>query len=90
MGELTGRFDSIYRPNLFKGKTVLITGGGTGIGRCTAHEFASLGARIMICGRWEEVPRKGPSSPTGDLVVRMSRIGGAENAACFAYPPHSV
>jgi citronellol/citronellal dehydrogenase len=49
------RFDSIYRPDLFEGRTVLITGGGTGIGRCTAHEFASLGANVLIGGRREDV-----------------------------------
>lgn len=41
----------IYKDGLFRGKTVLITGGGSGIGLATAIEFAKLGARIAICGR---------------------------------------
>jgi len=44
-------YDSIYRPGLFSGQTVIITGGGTGIGRCTAHELAALGARVALVGR---------------------------------------
>lgn len=44
------------RPELSaKGKTVVITGGGTGIGRETAHYFAQAGAaRIAILGRREQ------------------------------------
>jgi len=30
---------------------VLVTGGGSGIGRCTAHELASLGADLALVGR---------------------------------------
>jgi citronellol/citronellal dehydrogenase len=45
------QFDSIFRPGLFAGQTHVVTGGGSGIGRCTAHELASLGATVVLVGR---------------------------------------
>ncbi|XBQ17153.1 MAG: SDR family oxidoreductase [Oceanicaulis sp.] len=48
------RYDSVFRPGLFKGRVVVVTGGGSGIGRCTAHELASLGAHVVITGRKPE------------------------------------
>ncbi|MFN3617054.1 MAG: SDR family oxidoreductase [Aquabacterium sp.] len=48
------RYDSVFRPGLFKDQVIVVTGGGSGIGRCVAHELASLGARVVITGRNEE------------------------------------
>jgi len=47
-------YDSVFRAGLFSGQTMLVTGGGSGIGRCTAHELKSLGARLALVGRTQE------------------------------------
>jgi citronellol/citronellal dehydrogenase len=44
-------YSSVFKPDLFKGQTIIVTGGGSGIGRCTAHELAFLGSNVVILGR---------------------------------------
>jgi NAD(P)-dependent dehydrogenase (short-subunit alcohol dehydrogenase family) len=45
---------SVYKEDLFKGKTVLITGGGSGIGKHLTESFLKLGADVIISSRDEE------------------------------------
>jgi citronellol/citronellal dehydrogenase len=47
-------YRSIFRPGLFAGQAHWVTGGGSGIGRCVAHELASLGATVVVSGRTAE------------------------------------
>ena len=47
-------YRSVFRDGLFAGRHVIVTGGGSGIGRCTAHELAALGANVAILGRTAE------------------------------------
>src|SRR5258705_11711916 len=47
--------DAAFQPDLLKGKRILVTGGGTGLGRSMSHRFLELGANVVICGRREDV-----------------------------------
>jgi len=46
---------SVFKPGLFEARPH-VTGGGSGIGRCTAHEIAALGAHVR------HHRREGPTS----------------------------
>jgi NAD(P)-dependent dehydrogenase (short-subunit alcohol dehydrogenase family) len=45
----------MFQPDLLLNKRILITGGGTGLGKAAAQRFLELGAEVYICGRREEV-----------------------------------
>ena len=51
---MTHPYRSILRPDLYQDKVMIVTGGGSGIGRCTSHELASLGAHVVVIGRKQE------------------------------------
>ncbi len=51
-------YRSVFRPGLFAGRNIIVTGGGSGIGRCTAHELASLGAQVILIGRKDDKLKK--------------------------------
>ncbi|MES2361704.1 MAG: SDR family oxidoreductase [Pseudomonadota bacterium] len=47
-------YQSVFAPGLFSGQVIVVTGGGSGIGRCAAHELARLGAHVVLVGRKAE------------------------------------
>jgi len=68
-------YQSIYRAGLFAGRVVLVTGGGSGIGRCTAHELASLGATVALLGRTRDKLER--------VCAEIAQAGGKASAhAC--------
>lgn len=74
---------SIFRPELFADQVIVISGGGTGIGRATARELAALGAHVVICSRSSE-----HLEPTR---AEIEAAGGAVTAqVCNIRDPESV
>ncbi|HEX5355145.1 MAG TPA: SDR family oxidoreductase [Aquabacterium sp.] len=68
-------YDSIFRPGLFAGQVHVVTGGGSGIGRCVAHELAALGATVVITGRNEEKLAR--------VVAEITEDGGKADSFAF-------
>jgi NAD(P)-dependent dehydrogenase (short-subunit alcohol dehydrogenase family) len=67
----------------FTGSTVVVTGGGTGLGKAIAVEFARLGADVGILSRSEEHRRAG--------VAAVEAVGGqAAQAAADIRKPEEI
>jgi NAD(P)-dependent dehydrogenase (short-subunit alcohol dehydrogenase family) len=54
----------MFQPGLLHGKRILVTGGGTGLGREIAAKYLELGAEITLCGRREAVLERTASELT--------------------------
>lgn len=76
-------YRSVFRPGLFAGQVAIVTGGGSGIGRCTAHELASLGAKVALVGRKLEKLER--------VQAEIAQAGGeAKSFACDIREEESV
>lgn len=64
----------MFEKNLLNGRTFLITGGGTGLGRSMALRFAELGASLFLVGRREE--------PLRETVEAIRTRGARASYAC--------
>ena len=67
--------DGMLKPDALKGKTILITGGGTGLGRSIGKYVLELGANLVICSRKIEVINKAATeleTQTGGKVLPIA------------------
>lgn len=87
---------SMFRPDLLTGRRILVTGGGSGLGRAMAETFAGLGADLVICGRrkgmLEEtaaaiIDATGRTCDTYAVDIRDAEAVDAMVADCFAKAP---
>jgi NAD(P)-dependent dehydrogenase (short-subunit alcohol dehydrogenase family) len=71
----------VFKPDLLKGKRILITGGGTGLGKEIAAKYVELGAELWICGRrggvLEETARELTSKHPGSIKTHSVDIRDA-------------
>jgi NAD(P)-dependent dehydrogenase (short-subunit alcohol dehydrogenase family) len=62
----------MFSKDLLENKRILVTGGGTGLGKAMAQRFLELGAEVYICGRREEVLEQTVAelAPKGKICAR--------------------
>ena len=66
--------------DMFTGKVVIVTGGGSGIGAATAHLFAAAGATVVIIGRTQaKLDKVVSDAPAGStLIARVGDVSDEE------------
>ncbi|WP_423834693.1 SDR family oxidoreductase [Streptomyces manipurensis] len=72
-------------PGTYAGQVVLVTGGGTGLGKAVATEFARLGADLVIAGR-----RPGPLGTAREELAAVPGAGRVAAAVCDIRDPDRV
>src|SRR3546814_6800836 len=65
---------SMFQSDLLKDKCVLITGGGTGLGKSMGRRVLALGARLVICGRREAVLEEAKAEFDADFPGRTRAL----------------
>jgi NAD(P)-dependent dehydrogenase (short-subunit alcohol dehydrogenase family) len=61
----------MFQSDLLKSRNIVVTGGGTGLGRAMALRFAELGANLFLIGRRED-PLRGTAKEIGDKGARAA------------------
>ena len=74
----------MFEKGLLAGKRVLVTGGGTGLGKSIGRRYAELGAGLVICGRREAVLAATAKEIESELGARV------EIHACDVRSPEAV
>lgn len=69
---------AMFRPDVLSGKRILITGGGTGLGKEMARQFVACGASVHICGRREAVLQ----ATVAELSAAAAHGGNAQYHTC--------
>jgi NAD(P)-dependent dehydrogenase (short-subunit alcohol dehydrogenase family) len=64
----------MFQSDLFKGHRILITGGGTGLGKAMAERLLALGADLIICGRRKAVLDEAAAELTGRHGGRVEAL----------------
>jgi NAD(P)-dependent dehydrogenase (short-subunit alcohol dehydrogenase family) len=68
--------EAMFQSDLLKGRTIFITGGGTGLGKSMALRFSELGANVFLMGRREE--------RLAETVKEIAAVHGGGRGAYFA------
>ena len=71
----------MFRPDLLKDKVIVITGGGTGLGRSMGERFLQLGAKLAITSRREPVLRE-----AADQMMAAVQTLDAHGGEVFVWP----
>src|SRR5207253_2881240 len=74
----------MFRSDLLQSKRILITGGGTGLGKGMARRFLELGATVYICGRRKEV------LAATEVELRSATTGTIQSLSCDVRSPELV